>query len=516
MRTRHPGGARFSACPHRPPVPVFFQVGRRLWGRASSLPVRVVEAGRAFPRECGVLGLVGSRVPDTLIPGLLGRRDAVASRRPSVAPSARSRVGERGGLRPRRWRAGGLPRSRESGPRRASRGSPVGICAGRAAPPRGRSGTNADPAPRWGAVFRVSPSAPVPVFFQVGRRLWGRASSLPVRVVEAGRAFPRECGVLGLVGSRVPDTLIPGLLGRRDAVASRRPSVAPSAWSRVGERGGLRPRRWHAGGLPRSRESGPRRASRGSPVGICAGRAAPPRGRPGTNADPAPRWGAVFRVSPSAPVPVFFQVGRRLWGRASSLPVRVVEAGRAFPRECGVLGLVGSRVPDTLIPGLLGRRDAVASRRPSVAPSAWSRVGERGGLRPRRWHAGGLPRSRESGPRRASRGSPVGICAGRAAPARGRSGTNADPAPRWGAVFRVSPSASVPVFFQVGRRLWGRASSLPVRVVEAGRAFPRECGVLGLVGSRVPDTLIPGLLGRRDALASRRPSVAPSAWSRVG
>ncbi len=169
--------------------------------------------------------------------------------------------------------------------------------------------------------------------------------------------------------------------------------------------GGLRPRRWHAGGLPRSRESRPRRASRGSPVGICAGRTAPPGGRSGTNADPAPRWGAVFRVSPSAPVPVFFQVGRRLWGRASSLPVRVVEAGRAFPRECGVLGLVGSRVPDTLIPGLLGRRDALASRRPSVAPSAWSRVGERGGLRPRRWHAGGLPRSRESGPRRAPGGA---------------------------------------------------------------------------------------------------------------
>ena len=57
----------------------------------------------------------------------------------------------RGGLRLHRWRAGGLPRCRESWPRGAPRGSPVRICAGQDAPPKGRSGTNADPAPRWGA-----------------------------------------------------------------------------------------------------------------------------------------------------------------------------------------------------------------------------------------------------------------------------------------------------------------------------------------------------------------------------
>ena len=50
-RTRHPDGARFPACP-RP-------VGRKLWGRASSLPVRDVEFGWAYPRECGTAGLGG-------------------------------------------------------------------------------------------------------------------------------------------------------------------------------------------------------------------------------------------------------------------------------------------------------------------------------------------------------------------------------------------------------------------------------------------------------------------------
>ena len=234
MRTRHPGGARFSACPHRPRSRFSFRLGGDCGGGLPACPSGLLKPAGRFRESAGywVLWDLGFLTPSS--PAFWAAVTLLASRRPSVAPSAWSRVGEMGGLRPRRWRAGGLPRSRESGPRRASRGSPVGICAGRAAPPGGRPGTNADPAPRWGAVFRVSPSASVPVFFQVGRRLWGRASSLPVRVVEAGRAFPRECGVLGLVGSRVPDTLVPGLLGRRDALASRRPSVAPSAWSRVG------------------------------------------------------------------------------------------------------------------------------------------------------------------------------------------------------------------------------------------------------------------------------------------
>ncbi len=205
-------------------------------------------------------------------------------------------------------------------------------------------------------------------------------------------------------------------------------------------------------------------------------------------------------------VAVFFQVGRTLWGRASSLPVRVVEAGRALPRECGVLGLVGSRVP-ALVPGLLGRRDAVASRCPSVAPSAWSRFSFRLG-----GHCGGGLPACPSGLLK-----PAGRCRESAGywVLRDLGFLPSSPA-FWAAVTQCVPATqrraigAVAVFFQVGRTLWGRASSLPVRVVEAGRALPRECGVLGLAGSRVP-ALLPGLLGRL-----RRPSVAPSARSRVG
>jgi len=65
--------------------------------------------------------------------------------------------------------------------------------------------------------------------------------------------------------------LVPGLLVRCDAFASQRPSVAPSAWSFVGWLGGLRPRRWRAGGLPRSRNSRPHRVSRGSPAWTLCG-----------------------------------------------------------------------------------------------------------------------------------------------------------------------------------------------------------------------------------------------------
>ena len=54
-------------------------------GRASSLPISVVEGGEAFPEKCGVLGRCVCPVLGSLIAGLLGRCDA-----------------------------GGLPRSRES------------------------------------------------------------------------------------------------------------------------------------------------------------------------------------------------------------------------------------------------------------------------------------------------------------------------------------------------------------------------------------------------------------------
>ncbi len=178
------------------------------------------------------------------------------------------------------------------------------------------------PAPRWGGVFRLARSASGADPDQGGRALWGRASSLSVRAVEGGRAFPRECrsglvlsptrpwrykgrcdvcsaGVppamlvyrCGLVLSPtdtdtdadtapvpvavvVPDrVLITGLLGRRDALASRRPSVAPSAWSRVGGGEGCD----HADGAPAAFLVAGRtrmwRAPRGSPVApLCGAR----------------------------------------------------------------------------------------------------------------------------------------------------------------------------------------------------------------------------------------------------
>ena len=67
-----------------------------------------------------------------------------------------------------------------------------------------------------------------------------------------------RCGLVLSPADTVSDTepaLNTGLLGRCDALASQRPSVAPSACSLVGRLRGLRPRRGHAGGLPRSRES---------------------------------------------------------------------------------------------------------------------------------------------------------------------------------------------------------------------------------------------------------------------
>ena len=52
-------------------------------------------------------------------------------------------------------------------------------------------------------------------------------------------------------------------------------------------------------------------------------------------------------------------------------------------------------------------------------------------------------------------------------------------------LFDLAWSVSVSDVQQVGRTLWGRASSPPVRVDEVRLAFPRECGVLGIVDSRL-------------------------------
>ena len=105
-----------------------------LWGRASRLPISLVAGGVACPRSSGACWEAGSgpRSVASGSAGLLIRRDAFASRRPSVAPSARSRGGDGRGLRPSQWPAGGLPRDRESRTGTLYRGGcPVGHCAER-------------------------------------------------------------------------------------------------------------------------------------------------------------------------------------------------------------------------------------------------------------------------------------------------------------------------------------------------------------------------------------------------
>ncbi len=234
MRTRHPVGARFSACPHRLRSRFPIRLGGDCGGGLPACPSGLLKPAGRFRESAGYwvlwdLGFLTPSSPAFWAAGTLLRPGGPASHHrrgrawvdsdgcdPADGAPAASLVAGRTDLEalPEGARSAfvrGGPLRREVEPAQMRTRHPVG------------------------ARFSGCPSsASVPVFFQVGRRLWGRASSLPVRVVEAGRAFPRECGVLGLVGSRVPDTLIPGLLGRRDAIASRRPSVAPSAWSRVG------------------------------------------------------------------------------------------------------------------------------------------------------------------------------------------------------------------------------------------------------------------------------------------
>jgi len=128
--------------------------GGRLWGRASLEGRSSERSLLACPsvsrkNESRIREIVGHTGP-TSVPasaprlgfrstGLLGPRDAGASRGPSVAPSAGSRGWSIQRLRPRRWTAGGLLPRRERSCRRASRGSPVAESCGTQ---RGAGGAN--------------------------------------------------------------------------------------------------------------------------------------------------------------------------------------------------------------------------------------------------------------------------------------------------------------------------------------------------------------------------------------
>ena len=97
----------------------------------------------------------------------------------------------------------------------------------------------------------------------------------------------------------------------------RRPSVAPSARSRGGDGEGLRPRRWHAGGLSRRGSSCTGAVYRGGcPVRHCAERGVQPGGHRRHNVKPGtPRCGPYARV---------FDAG--CWSLSLSLSLSLVAA----------------------------------------------------------------------------------------------------------------------------------------------------------------------------------------------
>ncbi len=136
-RTRHPDGAGFSACSVAVADTVAIvdrlEAYRYTAGAWDGVATAILAVDGGVAVSGTGTGKGAAVVPDdALSTGLLGRRDALASRRPSVAPSAWSRVGCLRGLRPRRWRAGGLPRCLDSRPHRAPRGSPVApLCGAR-------------------------------------------------------------------------------------------------------------------------------------------------------------------------------------------------------------------------------------------------------------------------------------------------------------------------------------------------------------------------------------------------
>ncbi len=160
-----------------------------------------------------------------------------------------------------------------------------------------------------------------------------------------------------------PVSRITGLLGRRDALASRRPSVAPSAWSLVGGLKGLRPRRWCAGGLPPRRESRPRGA---------------PRGVPGVAIVPdAPRCRMVDQAqlrTRHVPMNAVSACPGRCPGccRCTSLRDRDRERERGkHPGDAGVSGAVGVQEAWDLSARPASSPDRPVAREGSSAPPPW-------------------------------------------------------------------------------------------------------------------------------------------------
>ncbi len=172
----------------------------------------------------------------------------------------------------------------------------------------------------------------------------------------------------------------------------------------------------------------------------------------------------------------------------------------------------------------------MASQRPSVTPSAWSRVGDGRAATPPMVRRRPASEPGEPGPQRAPRGSPVApLCAARPAP-DGGSGTMAYPAPRWGE-FPLALVGLVTDPHQVGRtcrvgflpprprlKVAGRHGRVRWRLGPAGfRLSPRSRTMFSvgpcLLGLCSGTALSPGLLVRCGAMASQS---APASDHRRG
>ncbi len=203
------------------------------------------------------------------------------------------------------------------------------------------------PAPRWDAVFRLA----LVGFGHGSTPGWADvvvACGLPVRDVEVGWAFPRECGEVGTGG-------IPG---SHRGLGRCAPS-APAFWAAVTPMrpGGpashhRRGHSWvdwegcdHADGTPAACLVAGAQTAIALPEGArlrhCAQRVAAPVGGSSTMTYPAPRWGEVFRLPLSAPVADPHQVGRALWGGLPACPSEMLKWVGLCPRECGEVGTGG-------------------------------------------------------------------------------------------------------------------------------------------------------------------------------
>ncbi len=414
-RTRHPEGARISACPHRLRSRFPIRLGGHCGGGLPACPSGVLKPAARFRESAGYRVLWELRF---LTPSAPAFRPAVTRWRPGgpASPHRRSRVsGELEGLRPRRWDAGCLLRGRSRRPQRSSRGSPVRHCAQRTAcrrvdPAQCRT-RHPDGARISACPHRLRSRFPI----RLGGHCGGGLPACPSGVLKPAARFRESAGYRFLWELRF---LTPSAPAFRPAVTRWRPGgpASPHRRGRVGgELEGLRPRRWDAGGLLRGRSRRPQRSSRGSTVRHCAGRTACRRVDPAQCRTRHPEGARIsacpHRLRSRFPI----RLGGHCGGGLPACPSGVLKPAARFRESAGYRVLWELRF---LTPSAPAFRPAVTRWPPGgpASPHRRGRVGgELAGLRPRRWDAGGLLRGRSRRPQRSSRGSPVRHCAGRTA-----------------------------------------------------------------------------------------------------